>query len=426
MKVMKINPESPLFGKIRKGYELISINGESVRDNLDFMYKSSEDRLSLIFVNKDGKQCHFEVNNEQFSDIGLDFETDKIYRCKNKCIFCFIHQQPKGLRRSLYVRDDDYRFSFTHGNFISLSNLTKDDIERIIEQRLSPLYISVHATDDKLRRCIFKNEKLPAILPLLKRLIEGRIMFHTQVVVCPGVNDGEELNHTIHDLHALYPAVQTLGIVPVGLTKYRDKLPTLDRYDRAGSEMMINFIHKLQKEFLKKSGTRFVFAADEFYIMARRDFPNLSEYEEMAQFENGIGMMRQFLTDFNRRKRYIRPIDKSKRIAMLTGESAYESLSNEVVGWMKAQGIGIDLVPVKNMFWGDTVTVSGLLTGRDMSDKLNGLKRRYNTVILPPNCLNNDNLFLDDMSLDEFRSGMSAEVVVGCYNFTDTIREVLQ
>ncbi len=426
MKIISVNPESPLFGKVRNGYRLIAINGETVKDNLDYMFKSAEDSLALDFLDTKGNRCRYRIDFDGPCDPGLVFENDKIIRCKNNCIFCFIHQQPKGMRRSLYVKDDDYRLSFIHGNFISLSNISGEDLERIVEQRLSPLYISVHATDDKLRRSVFKNKKLPSIMPLLKRLVDARISLHTQVVVCPGINDGENLDRTIDDLFGLHPGVMTVGIVPVGLTRYRQKLPELKLFDSGGAGRMIDYIHTRQKRFLKSVHTRFIFAADEYYVMAGRDIPKLHEYEEMAQFENGIGMLRQFITDFNRRKRSIKPMGKSCRIAVLTGESAYRSIKENITDWLKTRGIKVDLVPVKNRFWGDSVTVSGLLTGRDLSDELSKSKRKYDTVILPPNCLNNDDLFLDDITLTEFKKTVPMKVVVGSYNLAGTLREVLQ
>ncbi len=330
------------------------------------------------------------------------------------------------MRRALYVRDDDFRLSFTHGNFITLSDLSDEEIERIIEQRLTPLYISVHATDDTLRRCIFRNEKLPAVLPLLGRLIDGSIAVHTQVVVCPGINDGKNLEKTINDLFELYPGVRTLGVVPVGLTRYRNRLPKLVPYDAKGSRELISFLNEKQNEFFKKCGSRFVFAADEFYIMAGMDFPGLKEYEEMAQFENGIGMMRSLLTDFNRRKRALKKPDKSRRLAILTGVSACDALRKEVVERLKKEfHLKIDVYPVENRFWGRTVTVSGLLTGRDILTKIKSLDDRYNAILLPPNCLNSDDLFLDDIPLSNLKGRIGCEVIVGKYSMIDTLKEVL-
>jgi len=423
MKVLKVDKKSPLFGQVRPGFRLLTINGEDVKDNLDFMFKSADESLVLEFEDTDRNRLEFEL--EYTPDLGLTFEQDKIFRCKNKCIFCFVHQQPKGMRRSLYVKDDDYRLSFSHGNFISFSNLSDDDIERIIEQRLSPLYVSVHATDDELRRHLFANKNLPPIMPQLKHLADHGIMFHTQVVVCPSVNDGAHLEKTINDLHSLYPAVQTLGVVPVGLTRYRDKLPKLTRFDSDGAVAMVDYINRKQEDFLKQSGSRFVFGADEFYIMAGKNLPRLSEYETMEQFENGIGMMRLFITDYNRRKRFLNGLNKSARVAVMTGYSAYDIFKQHIIDDLMKNGFKIDIFPVPNRFWGESVTVSGLLTGRDIFAEVKEQSRNYDIALLPPNCLNNDDLFLDDMSLEQFRDKAGIRVEVGDYSMIDTLKEVL-
>ncbi len=425
MKVVAVDPNSPLYGLIRPGFKLLYLNGETVRDNIDVRFKMAEDAVAFEFEGLKGERYRFKLRFETCSDVGLIFEEDRILSCKNKCLFCFVHQQPKGMRRALYVRDDDYRLSFTHGNFITLSNLSEADMMRIIGQRLSPLYVSVHATDDTLRRCIFKNEKLPAVLPQLKYLIKNGIFIHTQAVICPGINDGHFLERTIDDLAALYPGVSTLGVVPVGLTRYRDRLPRIEPYNKDSAAELLNFIHEKQKKYLKKLGTRFVFAADEFYITAGIDFPKLSEYEEMAQFENGIGMMRSLLVDFNRRKKTLAVPKKSPRMAVLTGVSAHNIIKSHIIDYLKKQWrLKIDIFMVENKFWGKTVTVSGLLTGQDIRAQLKLLKDNYDIYLLPPNCLNADGLFLDDFSLDDLKKSIRGDIFLGKYSMIDTLKEV--
>ena len=422
MRITAVDPESPLFGRVRPGDRLARINGENVLDNLDCLYKLAEDMIRLEFVDTKGRLLEIRIDNPP--DLGLTFESDQIRRCRNKCIFCFVHQQPKGMRKSLYVRDDDYRLSFTHGNFISLSNLSGDDMSRIVEQRLTPLYVSVHTTDDTLRRAMFRNKNLPPVIPQLKRLCEQGISFHTQVVVCPGVNDGRHLEKTVNDLFGLYPQVKTLGIVPVGLTRYRRNLFKLKPFDGNGAGEIVNYVHTLQRDFRKECGSRFMFAADEFYILAGRDFPRLSEYEEMEQFENGIGMMRSFLADFSRRKKVLDRLRRKTRIVLLTSESAAGPIDRHVIGYLKKAGWRIEILSVQNRFWGRNITVSGLLTGRDLLNSLRKTGRKFDIVLLPPNCLSNDDLFLDDMSLEEFRKKARTEVGVGRYSIIDTLKEV--
>ncbi len=426
MKITVIDPNSPLFGKIRTGYDLISVNGELVEDNLDCMYKLAAESVKLEFKDLRGRPVHFQTINETFGNLGLRFEPDKIKICRNKCIFCFVHQQPRKMRRALYVRDDDYRLSFTHGNFITLSDLPEKDIARMAEQRLTPLYVSVHTTDDSLRRYMFGNKKLPSIVPQLESLVKHKITIHTQVVLCPGVNDGASFSKTVNDLSSLFPGVASLGVVPVGLTKFRKGLPLLNHYDRAGAERIIDTVHSYQRQFLLKMKSRFIYAADEFYIQAGREFPRLSEYEEMPQFENGIGMMRHFLADFNRKKRFLKNSGVRIRMAVITGNSAHKMLKNEIIKYLNLKvGLNIDIFPVENKFWGRYITVSGLLTGGDILSCLRGLRRKYDLILLPPNCINDDNLFLDDMPLDELRKKSGKRILVGTYSMTDTIREAL-
>ena len=427
MKVIAVKPDSPLFGYVRKGYELIRINGEDIRDKLDCLFELSEEWSILEFRDKSGRERKVKIRNEYNPDIGLEFEPDKIKICRNKCIFCFIHQQPKGMRRALYVRDDDYRLSFTHGNFISLSNLTDDDYSRITRQRLSPLYVSVHTTDDNLRRMMFGNKKLPPILPRLKSLVDNGIIVHTQIVLMPNINDDAHLKKTVDELAGLYPGVASIGVVPVGLTRYRKNLPRLDRYDSTNSIPVLEYIHKKQRDFLKKQGSRIIYSADEFYILSGAELPRSAEYEDMPQFENGIGMMRYTLTDFNRKRRFLRKFTSGKkRIALITGVLAFDILKNKIICELKTKtGFNVDIFPIPNRFWGETVTVSGLLTGKDILAGIKGLERRYDVIILPPNCLNDDNFFLDDISLDELKNKTRADIRVGSYSVADSLKEVL-
>ncbi len=422
MKIIDVDKNSPLLGRVKPGYKLVLINDQPVYDNLDYMFKSSDNNLRLVFENTSGDKLLFNIRKS--SDLGLTFESDKILTCKNKCIFCFVHQQPKGMRRSLYIKDEDYRLSFTHGNFISMSNLKKYDLRRIIAQRLSPLYVSVHTTDDDLRRFMFGNKNLSPIRPVLKYLTGNGIVFHTQVVVCPGINDCYHLEKTINDLYALYPGVKTVGVVPVGLTKYRNNLPRLKPFAREEAANLLDNIHIMQSDFLAHSGSRFVFAADEFYILAGRKLPAMSEYEEMEQFENGVGMMRKFLTDFNRRKRALSSIKRNKKIAMITGESAYEIIRDNIVSQLKKNRLRVDIFPVGNRFWGKNVTVSGLLTGHDLLAAVRKINKNYDIALLPPNCLNNEELFLDDLSLELFQKKAGMDIKVGSYNLIETLREV--
>jgi putative radical SAM enzyme (TIGR03279 family) len=427
MQIAAVDPNSPLFGYVRPGYSVVSINGDKVLDEIDFRYKVTDESIDIRFSDARGKEFNFKFDEYYPGDLGLTFVSDKIRTCKNDCIFCFIVQQPQGLRRSLYTKDEDYRLSFTHGNFITLSNTTDEDLDRIISQRLSPLYVSVHATDDKLRRCMLRNEKLSPIIPRLKYLGENGITIHSQVVLCPKINDGDQLARTVDELVGLYPMVETLAVVPVGLTKYREKLAKLRPYRREEAGDIIYYINSRQEKFRKSIGTRFVWPSDEFYVIAGQEFPRLSFYEEMNQFENGIGMAREFLTKFKRNRNRLKGIKSDKRALFVTGTSAQPFLTKEILPFLtEILGLKVEIDVVPNQFWGETVTISGLLTGQDILRHARKNFERFDALVLPPNCLNNDSLFLDNLSLEQFRTALGKPVFVGQYNLAATIKDIFQ
>lgn len=421
MKIVAIDPTSPLFGHVQPGYKVVAINGKRVLDAIDFRYRTADERVTIRFADHRGRELEFQSDEH---GLGLTLDDDRIKRCNCDCIFCFVNQQPKGLRQSLYIKDEDYRLSFTHGNFITLSNVTAKDMARIIEQRLSPLYVSVHTTDDSLRRSMLRNEGLVPIIPCLRCLGENGITAHAQVVLCPSINDGQQLEKTIDNLSQLYPGVETLAVVPVGLTKYRDHLPRLCTYTADGAAAIVDYIEARQKEFLKSLHSRFVWPADEFYVLANRDFPSRASYEQMSQFENGVGMAREFITIFNRRRARLRGIKSDKRVLFLTGYSAYPFLSRHLVPFIRNElRLNLSVHPVRNRFWGETVMVSGLLTGQDVLDQARSKADEYDVLVLPPNCLNDGDLFLDNMSIQQFQSDLGKPVVVGQYNLARTIKE---
>ena len=426
MKILEIEPQSPLFGYVRPGYSLESINGSPVQDVVDFRYKTSEERVEIRFLDDVGKPIDFRFDDYSALDLGLTLDDHRIKFCKNDCIFCFVMQQPQGMRRTLYFKDEDYRRSFTHVNFITLSNTTEADIARIIEQRLSPLYVSVHATDDKLRRCMLRNERLAPIVPRLKYLTENGIIVHSQVVLCPGINDGPQLEKTIDDLSSLYPGVRTLAVVPLGLTKYRENLSKLRTYNRDEAKNIIRSVGKIQRRFLKEIGSRFVWVADEFYIVADETLPSRSHYEDMDQFENGIGMVREFITNFNRRRQHLKNLCRDRRVLMLTGASAFPIWKRDLLPYLKEKlRISVEVALVPNQFWGEMVTVSGLLTGQDLLRFARSRKDEFDVVVLPPNCLNGDDLFLDNLTLSQFQETLGLPVLIGRYDLAATLREAL-
>lgn len=270
---------------------------------------------------------------------------------------------------------------------------------------------------------MLRNERLAPIVPRLKYLAENGITVHTQVVLCPGINDGPQLEKTINDLVSLYPAVESLAVVPVGLTKFRENLPHLKTYNRAQAGEVIDYIEKRQEEFFNSDNSRFVWAADEFYTIAGRKFPTLSQYEHMPQYENGIGMCRHFISSFNRRRARLRDIKSSLRVLMLTGTSAYPFFTREIMPYLKETlRLAVDLHEVKNRFWGEGVTISGLLTGQDLLRHARTHLDSFDVLVLPPNCVNNDDLFLDNLSVQQFQQALGKSVQIGQYDLAATIR----
>jgi putative radical SAM enzyme (TIGR03279 family) len=423
MRILDIDPGSPLYGYIRPGYSVLEVNGKPVADEIDFRFRLADDRVHIRFADTAGKELDFQFESVEAAELGITLDDHKIHFCKNNCIFCFVHQQPQGMRRTLYFKDEDYRLSFTHGNFVTLSNTTEADLARIIEQRLSPLYVSVHATDDTLRRCMLKNEKLAPIIPRLKYLGENGITIHTQVVLCPGINDGPQLERSVEELASLFPSIESLAVVPVGLTKYRDNLPDLRTYTKEEAKAVIGYLENVQKRLLSEQGTRFVWAADEFYVAAEMPFPAKNSYEHMPQFENGIGMAREFITMFNRRKAKLKSVDSKKRVALLTGASAFGFFNREIMPYLQELNLPVTLYNVPNRFWGEKVTVSGLLTGQDLLRHARTYVDDFDVVVLPPNCINPDDLFLDNLTLEQFKTVLGKPVLVGQYNLVAALVE---
>jgi putative radical SAM enzyme (TIGR03279 family) len=414
------------FHDISAGDELLEINGHPINDIIDYKFFSSDHLLKLKLKSKDKRLKRVLVKKQPDEDSGLEFYPTRYKRCKNNCIFCFVHQLPKGLRKALYFKDEDFRLSFLHGNFITLTNTSNDDVDRIIYQRLSPLYISVHATDEKLRRKILSNPRIPAIMPLIKRLAKGRIEIHTQIVLCPGINDGTYLEKSVRDLSAFYPYVKSLALVPVGLTKFRNRLPKIKPVNKTYSKKIIELVGDWQKYFRKKWDCGFVYAADEFFTKAELDFPNKSYYDEFYQIENGVGMMRQFLDDFMSQERFLlHRLKKNLSITLVTGVSAFRLIKQIMEQRLRLiHGLTIRAVMVKNYFLGHTVTVTGLLTGKDMMNALKKEKNLGEIILLPPNCVNADGLFLDDLTPDDLERELGRKVIIGSYDLVGNLRKV--
>ncbi|MDP2166859.1 MAG: DUF512 domain-containing protein [Thermodesulfovibrionales bacterium] len=393
---------------IAGGDVILSINGHSVADDIDYLFHSSEPEL-LMEVIRDGKPHSVKFFLKEGEDPGMELRQFKIKTCRNNCIFCFVAQLPRGLRKTLYVKDEDYRMSFLYGNYITMTNLSDGDKQRIIKQRLSPLYISVHATDMAVRNKMLGNPKAPDIMKELRFLKENRIKMHVQIVLCPGINDGKELQNTIRHLHSLYPQLLSIAVVPVGLTAHRKiKLKPVQKDD---AEKAIGIIEGFQRRFRKKHGDPIVYGADELYIKAELPFPHLKDYGDLPQLENGVGTVPLFLSQAKKIKLQA-PYPLTKRHLTFTGVSFYPYLKKFLEKLSKS-GISTGLVPVENQMLGSSVTVTGLLSGRDVIRALAEKAQEHDVLLIPDVVLRDGNdLFLDDISPKNIEETLGIEVKV--------------
>jgi len=393
---------------LKAGDMLDSLNGKEVHDVIDFRFWVADERIILSFHTKEGKARKVILEKDPDDNLGLEFSPFRITRCRNKCIFCFVDQMPAGCRKSLNIKDDDFRASFLHGNYITLGALSEEDWERIFCERLSPLYISVHTTDHLLRTFMLGNKKAPDIMKSMRRLAAGGILMHTQIVLCPGINDGDQLQKTLEDLSGLFPAVASIAVVPVGLTEFRKKLFPLRSFTRPEARAVIERVARVGTLFKRKLGTRLVFASDEFFIKSGEPFPPLSFYEELPQKENGVGMVSEFLRDVSRTRvpKKAPPIN----FTLVTGVSFGSILKSALERLRTVEGPRIRLVIAKNYSFGPSVTVAGLLTGQDILRALKG-KRLGDLVLIPSGALKEDeDLFLDNMSLEQLEKRLSVKV----------------
>ncbi len=417
LKVCEVKPNSIAAELgIVPGDRILEINGEKVRDIIDYRFLTADEDLTLKLVTAAGEEWLMEIEKDYDEDLGLDFGTDTLgglKRCRNKCLFCFVDQMAPNMRQSLYVKDDDYRTSFLHASFITLTNVTDQELERIIKQRLSPLYISVHTTNPELRRKMMANPKAANIMRQLTALSEAGIEMHTQVVLCPGINDGAELERTVRDLAGFWPQVRSLAVVPVGLTKYREGLAPLRVFNQDEALAVVKQIDGWQREFRAKFNYPFVFAADEFYIEAKLPIPPDEYYADYPQTENGVGLVRLFLDQWaDVEKRLPTKICPAKKVSLVTGSSAYKIIKTVADRLNQIEGLTAELYCVPHRFFGETVTVAGLLTGSDLRQHLRG--RDLGDLLLIPEVMLKDqkeDVFLDDITVDELAKELKVKIL---------------
>lgn len=401
---------------VEPGDRLIAVNGQVVRDIIEYRYYTADDFVVLDIQRSEGEQWRLEIEKDYDEDLGLGFDQvvfDGLRVCRNKCLFCFMDQLPPGMRKTLRVKDDDYRLSFLYGNFITLTNLDYRDWERILTLRLSPLYVSVHATDPGVRERLLGNEEARNIIADLERLKQHGLQAHTQIVLCPGINDKQVLANTVQTLAGFWPTVLSIGIVPVGLTNYREGLAPLQPVTRQEARELIEVVQAWQSYYRPRTGIGLVYLADEFFIRAHHEFPTGEYYDDYPQLENGIGLARQFLDRLDELEKELpASVRQPRALTVICGESAREVLELAAHRFNLIKGVSIEVLAVKNRFFGEQVTVTGLLTGRDIEQAL-GKEYRGRTVLIPSVVLREaDDRFLDDMTVGELRRTTEADVVV--------------
>ncbi len=396
---------------IQAGEKLCSVNGCAVRDIIDLSFLTTDDLVELEIENHDGQKRLLQIAKYPDEDLGLEFESavfDKVRTCYNNCIFCFVDQMIPGMRPSLYVRDDDYRLSFLYGNFITLTNMNDADFDRIIKTHLSPLYISVHATDPQVRCQMMHNRFAGEIMDKMQRLLDAGIQIHTQIVCCPGYNDGAVLQKTFEDLYALHPGILTMAVVPVGLTKHRAHLHPMRTFTPDEAAQVVENVTAWQQQCREETGKSFVYLGDEFYLLAGKELPPSDYYDGFPQLENGIGLTRNFLNEWEQALQHLQSAQGTEPAVIPVGESAYKVLQPLLDAFNAQYKTEHRFLSVKNKFFGGHVNVTGLLTGSDILPEVKNCQR----VILPAVVLNQDNLFLDDMALAQFKKDLNGKVEI--------------
>ncbi len=406
---------------------LLSINGNVIEDVLDYRFYIAENILDIVVLRK-GKEKKFTIVKDEYDDIGIEFDSylmDKQHGCKNKCIFCFIDQLPRGMRKSLYFKDDDSRMSFLFGNYITLTNITRHEIDRIIKMHISPINISVHTANPELRCKIMGNNNAGEALKIIDEFKNAGIKMNCQIVLCNGINDGDELKNTLEFLGDRYPEVSSVAIVPVGMTKHRDNLYPLIPHNEKSAREAISIIEHFAYDFYKKNGTRLVFASDEMYIKANLPIPDEDFYEDYPQIENGVGLIASFKSEFTSALEQCDNMDIAGNITMITGVDSYPLLKELTEKFIqKYNDVEINLYPIINDFFGHDITVSGLITGGDIINQLKNKKVSKNLLI--PSCMlkRDENIFLDDITVEDIEKALSVKItVVDCdgYDLVDTL-----
>jgi len=422
--------------ELAPGDRLISINGHEIEDIFDYQFYAEDTYIEILIEKPDGEQWILEVDKEEDEDLGIEFDNglmDEYRSCHNKCIFCFIDQMPKGMRDTLYFKDDDSRLSFLQGNYVTLTNMSDHDLDRIIQYHLSPINISFQTMNPELRCKMLNNRFAGEALKKVDRLNEAGIEMNGQIVLCKGVNDGEELAFSIREMMRYIPNLQSVSVVPVGLSKYRDGLFPLEPFTREDAREVLSTIHHYQNESYQKYGNHFIHASDEWYILAGEELPQEENYDGYLQLENGVGMMRLLLNEFEEAVKELQgkisagTLDFSSReISMATARLAYPFIRDMAARMMEmVPGLMIHVYEIRNDFFGEMITVSGLLTGQDLIAQLTG-KELGEALYLPQNVLRSgEEVFLDDVTVTEMEKALQVKVDIIKSSGRDFVNAVL-
>ena len=420
IKIINVEPDSHAEKNgLKAGDYIISINDKEINDVLDCNFYSVNERIKLKYLrNSSEKEVEIFINYE---NLGIEPEDFKIKHCGNRCVFCFVDQNPEGMRDTLYIKDEDYRYSFMYGSYFTLTTITRKELDRIIDQRLSPLYVSVHAVDKNIRKKLLGINRDDEFLDKLKFLVNNGIQVHTQIVLCPGINDGSVLKETIETMYSLFPGVCSLAVVPIGLTKYRNGLFRLKLFNKEEAGKVIDLTESYHKRFLEETGTRFVFPSDEFFIKAKRDIPDSDYYEEFEQYQDGVGMVRSYIDDLvNADSLFPGKIDRELSVALVTGKSFSEILKLFKDRLNRITGINAEIIEAENQTFGETVTVAGLLGGKDIIREYQKKGIKSDVIVLPDTCINHEGIFIDNLTLNDIESRTGCKVII-FENFENTI-----
>ena len=395
--------------ELRIGTRILTVNGERVRDGLDFIFRTAEEEIELETVGPDGDRIVYEIARDPSESLGIVPARDKIRECANECVFCFIDGNPPGARDPLWLRDDDFRLSFTYGSYVTLTNLGPRGLRRLVDQRISPLYVSVHATDPEVRVRLLKNERAGLIVEQLQELLAGGLEVHTQVVLCPGWNDREALDRTIRDLYALGPGVLTLSVVPVGLTRYNLGRP-VRLLGRAEAAETLRQTGAIRERAMRERGQHWCYAADELFLIAGRDVPDAGYYDEWTLRENGVGAVRALVDGFATEKDRLAPTPGVDRVRVVTGLSMSPFFEELAPMASRRMACPVEVTAVRNRYFGPSVTIAGLLSGADI---LNAVRegRPGDLVLLPGEALNGDRVFIDGVPLAQVEEHLAPAVV---------------